>query len=157
MMSVKAFFKKEQCEQSAIDKYGRSEHLHNTLCNHRCSYIFETRLDHVKPSWNGEHFLINHRGFFLLILNSWGILCRGCLIQGLYTVEIFLSFRQLVEFLRCFLREPLLNKVDYKAQHLTKCYDEGLKVRMIKILIFITLGLILPLLDDGISCTGNYN
>jgi hypothetical protein len=62
-----------------------------------------------------------------------------------------------VKFLRSFLRESLLNKVDYKTQHLTECHDEGLKVRMIKILVLVTLGLILPLLNDGISCTCNYN
>ena len=61
-----------------------------------------------------------------------------------------------MKFLRSFLREPLLNKVDYKAQHLAECHDEGLKVWMIEILVFVAFGLILPLLDDGISCTCNY-
>ena len=55
------------------------------------------------------------------------------------------------------MSESLLNKVDYKAQHLTECHDEGLKVRMIEILVLVALGLILPLLDNGVSCTCYYN
>jgi len=82
---------------------------------------------------------------------------RCCLIHILYCVHLLNSSRVLLQFLRSFLREPLLNKVDYKAQHLTESHDEGLKVGMIKILVLVTLGLILPLLDDGISCTSNYN
>ena len=60
-------------------------------------------------------------------------------------------------FLSSFLDEPLLNEVYYKAQHLTKCHEEGLKVRMIKILVVITLCLILHLLDNRANCTCNYN
>ena len=60
-------------------------------------------------------------------------------------------------FLSSFLDEPLLNEVDYKAQHLAKCHEEGLKVRMVVILVLVTLGLILPLLENGTSCTCNYN